>query len=672
MASAAEIKELERRLAQAESALRDERAREAGWRDSEERLRLAIEVGRLASWDWDMVTGAVNWNDRHYLLQGYEVGEITPSFEAWLARVHPGDRAEAVARIERARNDRSVYVHEFRTLHPDGTIRWCAARGQFFYDADGAPRRMVGVMEDVTDARETADALRRREADLARVQRIGRVGGLDIDVAHGMRSQRSPEYLRLHGLPPDGRTETHDEWRARVHPEDRDAAERALLAALESGETSYDNEYRIVRANDGAVRWIHARADIERDAEGKAIRLVGAHLDITDQKRMQDTVRASEERQVFLLKLSDALRSLSDPSRIERMASQLLVEHLGVDRVICRSLSGDDASPAPARIDATDLASGFPETLLKAHRTLVVSEARADVRLGHAMRDAWGRMDIGAAIVVPLMKNGGMIAMFGVHDATRRDWTAAEVALVEDVADRSWAAIERGRAETRLRESESRLQLLIAELQHRVRNILTVVRSVFGRSFDGAEDLEEAVDHFRGRLDALARTQVIVTQTATGTVDLEALIRDELLSVGVGDGPDVTIGGPDVALSARQAEMIGLAIHELITNALKYGALKVQGGRLTINWTTNINQHGRETLALSWSEQGVPAIGVEPNREGFGLELIEQALPYRLGAETKFEFRGGGISCTISVPLNNSGATAPPPGEPMDDEQSSG
>ncbi|MGU7837812.1 HWE histidine kinase domain-containing protein, partial [Escherichia coli] len=95
-----------------------------------------------------------------------------------------------------------------------------------------------------------------------------------------------------------------------------------------------------------------------------------------------------------------------------------------------------------------------------------------------------------------------------------------------------------------------------AELQHRVRNILTVVRSVFARTVETGRSIEEIADHFKGRLDAMARTQAVVTQTASGTVDLENLIRDELLSVGITDGVRLSISGPDLPLPASVAESI--------------------------------------------------------------------------------------------------------------------
>jgi len=137
-----------------------ERARaEEALRESEERLSLAIEIGEMATWDWDLRSGKVRWNDRHFLMQGYAAGEVTPSYEAWVARVHPEDREETIALIEKARDDKITYVHEFRTVPVNGKVVWCSARGRFFYDADGQPYRMIGVMEDIRVRKETEAAL---------------------------------------------------------------------------------------------------------------------------------------------------------------------------------------------------------------------------------------------------------------------------------------------------------------------------------------------------------------------------------------------------------------------------------------------------------------------------------------------------------------------------------
>lgn len=210
-------------------------------------------------------------------------------------------------------------------------------------------------------------------------------------------------------------------------------------------------------------------------------------------------------------------------------------------------------------------------------------------------------------------------------------------------------------AENALRERDERTArdaaMLAAELQHRARNILTIVRSVLRRSIETARDPADVVDHFQGRLAALARTYVVVINTTEGWVDLENLIRDELLSVGISDGPNVRISGPDVPLPPKTAGALGLAVHELTTNALKYGALRGDRGDLEIAWRLNVSYRQSDTLELIWNEKGVPLVPVAPVHEGFGREFIEKALPYQIGAETQIEFLAGGVRCRISFPL---------------------
>lgn len=139
-------------------------------------------------------------------------------------------------------------------------------------------------------------ALQEREAELARVQRIGRVGGVEVDLRAGFRNRRSPEYLLIHGLPLEASNESHQDWVDRIHPDDREETERQFLATIAGMEGDYTAEYRIIRPNDGELRWIRVIAKIERDPSGRAIRLLGAHIDITDRMLAQETLRESEER----------------------------------------------------------------------------------------------------------------------------------------------------------------------------------------------------------------------------------------------------------------------------------------------------------------------------------------------------------------------------------------
>jgi PAS domain S-box-containing protein len=162
-------------------------------------------------------------------------------------------------------------------------------------DDSGSIGGILVVCRDVTREQRATVALREREAELARVQQIGRIGGLEVDLTTGFRNRRSPEYLLIHGLPPEAANESHEDWVRRIHPDDREATEKKFRDAVAGKVRDYTVQYRIVRPSDGEMRWISVRSTIARDETGRAIRLVGAHSDITEQVEAERALRQSEE-----------------------------------------------------------------------------------------------------------------------------------------------------------------------------------------------------------------------------------------------------------------------------------------------------------------------------------------------------------------------------------------
>ena len=192
----------------------------------------------------------------------------------------------------------------------------------------------------------------------------------------------------------------------------------------------------------------------------------------------------------------------------------------------------------------------------------------------------------------------------------------------------------------------------LAELQHRIKNILAVVRSVLTRTLDSSSDLDHFATHLAGRIEALARTQSAAARTAEGTVNLEDLVYQELTAHGGQDERQIEVEGPPFSLAPKIADTLGLAIHELTTNSVKYGALAAATGRVSVRWRA-VREEGDmyDRLFLEWQESGVPLTDLKPRRRGFGRELIEQGLPYELGATTVLAFRPGGVRCEIEVSL---------------------
>jgi two-component system, chemotaxis family, CheB/CheR fusion protein len=207
---------------------------------------------------------------------------------------------------------------------------------------------------------------------------------------------------------------------------------------------------------------------------------------------------------------------------------------------------------------------------------------------------------------------------------------------------------------TNITVAEGRQNVLIAELQHRTRNLLTVVQSVARRTIGKGETL----DALSARLASLGRVQSLVSGGSVDKVDLSDLIRFELEAIGASESRRVQVNGPAIALDFELLQTLGLALHELTTNALKYGALKHPGGALAIAWDVRHDAGKPPILAFDWKETGVP-ISKNPARKGFGRELIERALVMSLQAKSEMIFGSDGLSCHIELPLGSSVGTSP-------------
>ena len=196
---------------------------------------------------------------------------------------------------------------------------------------ESATERLRQHLQQIASERDRAHrALQEREAELARIQRIGRVGGVEVDFRDGFKNRRSPEYLIIHGLPPDAANETHEDWVARIHPGDRDRTVKQFLDALAGHDEDYNATYRIVRPSDGEMRWIDVVAKIERDSEGRALRLVGAHIDATDRMMAQEKLRESEQRFRLIADSAPVPMWVTKLDRTRSFANQAYVDFLGL------------------------------------------------------------------------------------------------------------------------------------------------------------------------------------------------------------------------------------------------------------------------------------------------------------------------------------------------------
>lgn len=198
------------------------------------------------------------------------------------------------------------------------------------------------------------------------------------------------------------------------------------------------------------------------------------------------------------------------------------------------------------------------------------------------------------------------------------------------------------------KRAEEQQALLVRELHHRVKNTLATVQAIMGstaRSVDNIEDFKTAIF---GRIQSLAKTHLLLADDVKA-VDFADILRSELDAFDSGIGGRITLQGPEVALTSQIAVSLGMAIHELTTNAAKHGALSVYGGKVEVTWSVTIDAT-RRTLVFDWVESGGPPVK-EPTREGFGSRLLDFVLPGQIQARTRVEYAPQGLRVHCSVPL---------------------
>ena len=205
-----------------------------------------------------------------------------------------------------------------------------------------------------------------------------------------------------------------------------------------------------------------------------------------------------------------------------------------------------------------------------------------------------------------------------------------------------------------LHDLQERQAVLVAELQHRTRNLLGVVRSIAHQTMVQTGPTERFREQFNDRLAALSRVQGLLSRSEQEPITLRTLIRTELEALGAGDFADrIHVAGPPVRLRKASVQTLALAMHELATNARKYGALTTEHGRLSVTWRADRNKQGGGNLLIEWIEEGIsrPRATYGPMRRGYGRELIERAMPYALNAKTRYELGETRLLCAIELPL---------------------
>jgi len=262
-----------------------------------------------------------------------------------------------------------------------------------------------------------------------------------------------------------------------------------------------------------------------------------------------------------------------------------------------------------------------------------------DLAAEHALAACWS---------IPILSGTGeVLGTFAMYHREPREPAEQDLELVDLVTRTAALIINRKRAEDERGRAERRQQLLLGELNHRVKNTLAIVQSLTHQSFHSAASTEDAKRRFEGRLKALASAHSLLTATNWESALIADVARAALAPFCPPDRCD--IDGPPLPVSPQTAVGLALALHELATNAAKYGALSTPSGRLSVRWTVVDDQ-----LQLIWTERGGPRVS-PPERRGFGTRMIERTLASEFGGKVVLDFAPEGVTCTLIAPLPKTG-----------------
>lgn len=454
---------------------------------------------------------------------------------------------------------------------------------------DGSVRMAVIRIRDVTEQRRALRELKHSEDRYQLALRAIDAMLYDWDLTTGYVSRSEALELVL-GFKPEESEPRASWWRNRIHPDDVAALSAEVETHLATSQERHFAEYRI-RHRDG--RWITVadRSIALFDAKGRPTRVVGSVVDVTERRQGERARAESEQRYRTLFEnASDIVATLDLDFRItsinaavERILGYSPEEVIGT--LLADYIAPEQDQRAPA---------GAYEVLMRAKGGLrtVALEVRASI-----LADARGK-------------------------------PVALHAIARDVTDRKHA--------------EARQLILMRELQHRTKNILAVVQSLVTNTLRSATSLAQANDSLIGRLHAVASAQEFVTAEGVGGAPLSTLVEGELAAFA----GRVRAEGPALIVGHGFAQTFTLVVHELATNAAKYGALSVPDGQVDVTWQVVVSAGGAQEFRFSWRERGGPPVTV-PRSAGFGRKIINL-----LGQPT-LQFLPEGLCYQVSVPMSD-------------------
>lgn len=598
------------------------------------RYQLVGHVTHDAIWDWDLLADQVNWNEALTSAYGHRLEDVAPTSAWWMDHIHPDDRRRVSADIHAFLNsDGAEWRSEYRFRRVDGSYAMVLDRGTAVRDAQGGAVRAIGAMLDLTERAEAEEQFRA-------LFEGANVGIVQLDPVTARALRVNDKLCEIWGA---SKEEILGQSVARWTPDEDDHARRELHGRLARGELMTLLLEKRYRRGDGRIIW--ARVNLV------SRRLAGGSIQTT--AMIEDVTAEREEKacKAALAELGVRMRDQRDERVIAGVACEVIGRTLGLSRV-----SFGTVDPRLAEVEvkadwrAGDLESGVGVHALDRFGDLAqalvhddafaVSDVAADPRTaGHAAD--YAAIGIRAMLHVPIRERGNLASVFFLHAANPRDWTTGAVAFVRMAADQAAAAAARAL-------SEERQRILNQELSHRMKNLLALVQAIASQTMRGASTIEGASRVLEGRLVALGRAHDLLLGGAVAAAPLETVVVEALKSHL--DGPErLRVEGPEVLVGQKAALPLVLMMHELGTNAAKYGALSSPAGVVSVTWAL-AGALGRRIVRLVWAESGGPEVEA-PTRRGFGVRLLERGLANQLDGEVRLDYAPTGVVCTLDVPL---------------------
>ena len=487
---------------------------------------------------------------------------------------------------------------------------------------------------------EVSEAVSRRlrveQARQIDAQKAGGVGTFEVDLS-SYRARVSAETCRIFGLPVQPEYSV-TEIQSLVFDDDQ-----SLLLTPETladGTAPGAVDYRIRRASDGALRWITRSADYRSDAAGDIVALIGIVRDITERKLVDLRAKA-------LLDLGDALRDTTTTAEVVDLAARALGDTMNAARA---AMALTDLAAAKFQVERNWCAKGvasivgthtldsFTATVerLKTGATIVNANIPADRWLAPDLA-AYEALDVKAQIVVPMLDRGRLVAVLFVHNVEPRTWNKGEIDFAIAIADRTYATIAKIRA-------EEQQHVLNQELSHRLKNTLAMVQAIANQTLRGIAE-RDTVRALEERIIALSKAHDVLIEQNFCSAPIAGVIARVMELHG--HEAQIDSDGPSVTLASKATLSLSLLLHELATNAIKYGALSVEAGRVSLDWRID-RDGGEPVFLLSWLERGGPPAQV-PTRKGFGSRLIGMGL---VGAgNVRLDYGPLGFAAEFTAPL---------------------